>query len=135
LGCATAGEIDAHGIIPSLGLAASRALAQLPRQCEPAVVFFDGNRPIKLAEPWNELRQILVTKGDNLLKSISASSVIAKVVRDQWMQKYSEMFPNYAFEENRGYGTEKHRNAIEKHGPTPLHRRSFLKNLCPQLHP
>jgi ribonuclease HII len=135
IGSASAQEIDRHGIITALGLAASRALADLPTAFSPEILFFDGNRPLKLSEPWCDLPQILVTKGDDHLKSISASSVIAKVVRDRWMEKYSEYFPHFGLQENRGYGTANHRMALAKHGPTPLHRISFLKNLCPELHP
>jgi len=135
IGSASAREIDRHGIINALGLAASRALTDLPSAFYPETLFFDGNRPLRLSEPWSGLPQILVTKGDDHLKSISASSVIAKVVRDRWMEKYSEYFPHFGWQENRGYGTENHRLALAKHGPTPLHRISFLKNLCPELHP
>jgi ribonuclease HII len=135
IGAASAQEIDTYGIIPALGLAASRALAALPSKTEAAVIFFDGNRPLALPSPWCALPQALVVKGDDHLKSISASSVIAKVVRDRWMESYSESFPDFGFNENRGYGTEFHREALSRLGPSPLHRISFLKNLCPQLSP
>ncbi|MBM3382549.1 MAG: ribonuclease HII [Betaproteobacteria bacterium] len=133
IGSASAKEIDGFGVITALGMAASRALEALPKVQTPTVVFFDGNRPLKLTAPWFELPQLLVVQGDDHLKSISASSVIAKVVRDRWMENYSDSFPEFGFEENRGYGTELHRRALSKHGPTPLHRLSFLKNLCPEL--
>ncbi len=132
VGSASAAEIDQFGIIPALGMAASRALSDLPSAPRPQVVFFDGHRPISLISPWQDLPQILITKGDDLLKSISASSVIAKVIRDRWMEKYSTLYPSYFFEEHRGYGTEKHREAILRRGPTPLHRMTFLKNICPE---
>lgn len=135
IGSASAHEIDRHGIINALGLAASRALTDLPRPFFPETLFFDGNRPLRLIEPWSDLPQILVTRGDDHLKSISASSVIAKVVRDRWMEKYSEYFPHFGWRENRGYGTENHRLALAEHGPSPLHRISFLKNICRELHP
>jgi ribonuclease HII len=51
------------------------------------------------------------------------------------MENYSESFPEFGFDENRGYGTEAHRQALSRLGPTPLHRISFLKNLCPELSP
>lgn len=132
IGFADAAEIDAFGIIPALGLAASRALHQIGAKELPDVIFFDGHRPVALLPPWNALPQILVTKGDDLLKSISASSVIAKVVRDRWMNNYSNILTAYSFEKHCGYGTEKHRQAILKHGPSILHRHSFLKNICPE---
>ncbi|NBX16583.1 MAG: ribonuclease HII [Proteobacteria bacterium] len=132
IGFADAAEIDAFGIIPALGLAASRALHQIGTAEMPEVIFFDGHRPAALLPPWDALPQILVTKGDDLLKSISASSVIAKVVRDRWMNNYSNILPAYSFDTHCGYGTEKHRQAILKHGPSVLHRHSFLKNICPE---
>jgi ribonuclease HII len=135
IGEASAQEIDRFGIIAALGLAAARALDALPSGENATLLFFDGNRPLSLPAPWCGLPQLLVVKGDDHLKSISASSVIAKVVRDRWMENYSESFPEFGFDENRGYGTEAHRQALFRLGPTPLHRISFLKNLCPELSP
>lgn len=132
IGWSSAQEIDQLGIIPSLGNAVSRALDQLPIEVQPAILFFDGHTPLSLTHRWQQTPQILVTKGDDLLKSISTSSVLAKVVRDRWMSKYANAFPGYFFDEHCGYGTEKHRKAIQKQGVTPLHRRSFLRNICPE---
>jgi len=132
VGSASAAEIDQFGIIPALGMAASRALMDLSSDQRPQVLFFDGNRPLSLISSWRDIPQILITKGDDLLKSISASSVIAKVIRDRWMEKYSTLYPSYFFEEHRGYGTEKHRQALLRCGPSPLHRMTFLKNICPE---
>jgi ribonuclease HII len=132
IGFADASEIDAFGIIPALGIAASRAMSQFAGECTPEVIFFDGHRPTALEAPWADIPQILVTKGDDLLKSISASSVIAKVVRDRWMKNYSKLLPTYFFDEHCGYGTEKHRQALLSYGPSSLHRLSFLGNICPE---
>lgn len=132
IGSVNATEIDRHGIIPSLGLAASRALGQIPQDLAPSVLFFDGHRPLSLVPRWNTTPQILVTKGDDLLKSISISSVVAKVVRDRWMVRYGLEYPRYDFASHRGYGTEKHQKALNEHGLTKLHRRTFLKNICPE---
>jgi ribonuclease HII len=135
IGFAGADEIDALGIIPALGLAASRALEQASGHEQPQIIFFDGHCPTALRPPWDTLPQILVTKGDDLLKSISASSVLAKVVRDRWMRKYSNLLPIYFFDEHCGYGTAKHRAALLEHGPSPLHRLTFLKNICTESVP
>jgi len=132
IGSVNATEIDRYGIIPSLGLAASRALEQIPQELAPSVLFFDGHRPLSLVPRWYSTPQILITKGDDLLKSISISSVIAKVVRDRWMVRYGHVYPRYDFASHRGYGTEKHQKALNEHGFTQLHRRSFLKNICPE---
>lgn len=133
IGFASAEEIDRLGIVASLGRAASRALVQMQTPQENIQrIFFDGNRPLKLVQPWSQIPQILVTKGDDLLKSVSSSSVVAKVVRDHWMDAYGRQYPTYGWAENRGYGTDFHRKALEKSGPCPLHRRSFLSNICPE---
>lgn len=131
IGCADATEIDLMGIVTALNLAASRALEGIHFEKMPMALFFDGHRPLSVPQGWAHTPQIMITKGDDLLKSISASSVLAKVVRDRWMETYATHFPMYHFEEHRGYGTEKHRNALLKHGFSPLHRKSFLKNICP----
>jgi len=131
IGSATAQEIDTYGLSEALNLAALRALHKLGSRTNPELLFFDGNRPLKLDSTWSRIAQCLVTQGDDCLKTISASSVLAKVVRDRWMDQYSASFPNFGFSENRGYGTLSHRNHLKKHGPTQLHRLSFLKNICP----
>lgn len=135
LGHASAHCIDRHGIIPALGVAATRALEGLVPAPLTNTLFFDGNRPLLLSKDWASKQQILVVQGDDHLKSISLSSVLAKVTRDRWMENYSQSYPDFAFHENRGYGTESHRTALAKQGPSPLHRTSFLKNICPGLFP
>ena len=67
--------------------------------------------------------------GDAKSLSIAAASVLAKVTRDHIMLKYDEQYPEYGFKQHKGYGTKLHREAILTHGPCPIHRRSFLKNL------
>lgn len=64
-------------------------------------------------------------KGDGRSVSIAAASIIAKVVRDRMMVKAHEIYPTYGFANHKGYGSKMHRNAIAKHGPCPLHRKSF----------
>jgi ribonuclease HII len=131
IGSATSQEIDFYGLSNALNMAAQRALSRLNLDFVPELLFFDGNRPLKLDATWSNHTQCLVTKGDDCLKSISASSVLAKVVRDHWMDKYSQLFPDFGFSDNRGYGTESHRRALERAGPSCLHRHSFLKNILP----
>lgn len=70
-----------------------------------------------------------IIKGDSKSISIAAASIIAKVTRDRIMDGYHKKFPQYAFDKNKGYGTEEHRKAIENFGISDLHRRSFLKNI------
>jgi len=135
IGSATPQEIDLYGLSHSLNIAAQRALDRLELHKSPDFLFFDGNRPLKLSSSWSQLTQCLVTQGDDCLKSISASSVLAKVVRDHWMDKLSSSFPEFGFSDNRGYGTEAHRKALAQVGPTRVHRHSFLKNICPVMLP
>ena len=82
---------------------------------------FDGRIPVQS-----------IVHGDRLSASIAAASIIAKVTRDREADKWALTYPEYGFEHNRGYGTKEHLAAIEKHGPCPLHRRSFnpVKSLC-----
>ena len=74
------------------------------------------------------IHQISPTKGDFKSASIAAASIIAKVRRDDMMIDYSEQYPGYAFEKNKGYGTKAHYEGLREHGLTPIHRKSFLKN-------
>lgn len=73
--------------------------------------------------------QTPIVKGDQQSVSIAAASIIAKVKRDDMMIAYAEKYPGYAFEKNKGYGTKEHYEGLRAHGMTPIHRRSFLKNL------
>jgi len=73
--------------------------------------------------------QKAIVHGDAKSLSIAAASVLAKVTRDHIMLEYDEQYPKYGFKQHKGYGTKVHREAILTHGPCPIHRRSFLKNL------
>lgn len=76
-----------------------------------------------------EIPQTNIIKGDANSLSIAAASIIAKVTRDRMMVEYHEQYPHYAFDSNKGYGTKAHYEGIEGHGITPIHRKSFLKNI------
>ena len=78
--------------------------------------------------PGLSMKQVPIIKGDAKSMSIGAASIIAKVTRDRLMVQYDEVFPEYDFAGNKGYGSAKHIEAIKKYGPTPIHRRSFIKN-------
>lgn len=79
--------------------------------------------------PQVDIPQVPIIKGDAKSISIGAASIIAKVTRDRMMVDYDREYPGYAFAENKGYGTAAHIAALRKLGPSPIHRRSFLKNL------
>lgn len=75
------------------------------------------------------LPQRAIIKGDAKSLSIAAASIIAKVTRDRMMLGYHSQYPFYGFDKNKGYGTKAHYEGIERYGITPIHRRTFLKNL------
>jgi ribonuclease HII len=96
----------------------NEALAQLNPPPEHALV--DGLRVPSLRFP-----HTAVVRGDSLSFSIAAASVIAKVTRDRLMVACGRLYPVYGFAQHKGYGTPEHLAALAKHGPCPLHRRSF----------
>lgn len=75
-----------------------------------------------------EKKQISIVKGDSKSASIAAASIIAKVTRDRLMSDYEQVFPGYGFASNKGYGSAEHIKAIKELGPTPIHRKTFIKN-------
>ncbi len=79
--------------------------------------------------PGIKVRQVPIIKGDAKSISIAAASIVAKVTRDRLMVKYDEVYPEYGFASHKGYGSSMHIEAIRKYGPTPIHRKSFIKNL------
>jgi ribonuclease HII len=92
---------------------------------KPELVLVDG--PYKI--PNLEIKQQALIKGDKTTYSISAASIIAKVSRDRIMEEYDRIYPAYGFAKHKGYPTKAHIEAIRMHGPSPIHRRSFLRNL------
>ncbi|MCI8936929.1 MAG: ribonuclease HII [Lachnospiraceae bacterium] len=78
--------------------------------------------------PGISVKQVPIIKGDTKSISIAAASIIAKVTRDRLMVQYDSVFPEYGFAANKGYGAKNHIDALKKYGPTPIHRRSFIKN-------
>ena len=78
--------------------------------------------------PQVEIPQISITHGDAQSVSIASASILAKVSRDRLMKQFDEEFPQYGFASNKGYGSAEHIAAIKEYGPTPIHRKSFIKN-------
>ena len=74
--------------------------------------------------------QIPIIKGDAKSLSIAAASVVAKVTRDRMMEALDEKYPVYHFASNKGYGSAAHMAALREYGPCPLHRRTFIRNIC-----
>ena len=120
IGLASHEEIDEINILQATYLAMERALSQLSVQPELALI--DGNRAKDFGIPVPT-----VVKGDSLSASIAAASILAKVTRDDLMTQAAEDYPQYQFEVHKGYGTKAHYAALSEHGPSPIHRMTFLK--------
>lgn len=75
-------------------------------------------------------KQVPIIKGDAKSLSIAAASVIAKVTRDRMMEAMDAKYPEYGFASNKGYGSKAHMDALREYGPCPLHRRTFIRNIC-----
>lgn len=118
-------EIDEINILQATFLAMRRALEQL--DVKPDMVLVDGNRLTDFGVPAKS-----VVKGDSLSANIAAASVLAKVTRDDLMLTEAENFPQYGFEIHKGYGTKAHYEALRAHGPSPIHRMTFLKKFYGQ---
>ena len=78
--------------------------------------------------PLVPIKQVGIIKGDARSVSIAAASIIAKVTRDRMMVEYAQLYPEYGFEKHKGYGSAEHIKAIKEHGPSPIHRSTFIKN-------
>lgn len=111
--------IDNINILNASILAMHRAIDTLSRV--PNFIIVDGNR----FKPINEIPYECIVKGDTKFQSIAAASILAKTHRDAYMEKIHEEFPMYNWRQNKGYGTQEHREAIMKYGITKYHRRSF----------
>ena len=115
---ATVEEIDRLNILQATMLAMQRAVQGL--RLRPAKVLVDGNRL-----PALDIRAEAIVRGDALVQSISAASILAKVHRDRWCQDFHLEYPQYGFDGHKGYGTARHMAALQLHGACPQHRRSF----------
>ena len=118
-------EIDQINILQATFLAMQRALDQL--EVKPDMALIDGNREKDFGLPVKT-----VIKGDSLSANIAAASVLAKVTRDEWMEKKAAEYPQYGFEIHKGYGTKAHYAALTEHGASDIHRMSFLKKFYGQ---
>ena len=115
----TARDIDASDIRKAALLAMSRAVAALA--IAPMHVLVDGRD----VPPTLRCGAEAIVKGDATCLSIAAASIVAKVVRDRMMRRLAASFPEYGFEKNAGYGSRQHLAALDRFGPTPVHRMSF----------
>jgi ribonuclease HII len=117
VGAASHEEIDSLGLIVATKIAMRRAIHELPLQ--PELLLID-------AVSLPEFRHRAIIHGDALCASIAAASIVAKVARDKMMEDYHPIYPAYRFDSNRGYATPEHKQALDEHGPCPIHRRRFI---------
>ena len=115
-------EIEEHNILGATFIAMNRAIAQLSPAADFALI--DGNRNKGI-----ETASRPVVGGDGKCASIAAASILAKVTRDRYMLEMAEKYPGYGFEKHKGYGTAAHYAALREHGPSEVHRMSFLKKM------
>lgn len=120
IGFASHEEIDQINILQATYLAMERAISQLT--VRPELALIDGNRAKDFGLPVET-----VIKGDSRSASIAAASILAKVTRDDLMLEAAEKYPEYQFDIHKGYGTKAHYAALTAHGPSPIHRMTFLK--------
>lgn len=119
---ATVEEIEELNILNATFLAMNRAIAKLDPVPELALI--DGNRSTGIAMPSR-----CIVKGDSRCADIAAASILAKVSRDRYMLTLAEKYPQYHFEQHKGYGTKLHYEALREYGPSPEHRPSFLRKM------
>ena len=118
------GEIDEMDILNARMKAMQLAIDALDPPADYALV--DGNRDHGSRCALTTAHRTIV-KGDSRSASIAAASILAKVSRDRFMLELAEAYPQYRFDRHKGYGTKLHYEMLEKYGPSPIHRRSFLK--------
>ena len=115
-------EIESLNILNATFLAMNRAIACLDPQPELALI--DGNRNSGIT-----VNSRCIVKGDSLCADIAAASILAKVSRDRYMREMAALYPQYHFEQHKGYGTKLHYETLREYGPSPIHRLSFLRKM------
>ena len=125
VGIASPERIDEINILQATYEAMRQAVSGLKEV--PSILFNDA-----VTIPGIDIPQVPIIKGDAKSVSIAAASVLAKVTRDHMMVEYDHLFPQYGFAKHKGYGTAAHIAALKEFGPTPIHRRTFIKNFLPK---
>ena len=120
----SASFIDSHGIVAAVQNALDDALRHVISSPHNARIFLDGS----LHAPKEYVNQKTIIRGDVTVPIISLASIATKVSRDAYMVRMAKKFPMYGFEKHKGYGTKMHREALVAHGPSSIHRRTFLHN-------
>lgn len=122
-------EIDTLNIINASFLAMKRAIDQL--KIKPEFILVDGRDfpMFQYREEGEPLKGKPLVKGDSISVSIACASIIAKVYRDNLMIKMAQKYPQYGFENHKGYAAKSHLDAIREYGPCPMHRKKFIRNI------
>lgn len=113
-------DIDDTNITAATMVAIHQSLDKLPGV---QLILMDGNHFVR----YRDVEHKLIIGGDRTYQNIAAASIVAKTVRDKYMETMHKEYPQYGWDRNAGYGTPKHWEAIEKHGLSPLHRRTFIR--------
>lgn len=121
VGICSSQEIDKINILNASILAMHRALDAVAEQMNIEAVIVDGNR----FKPWRDKPYTTIVKGDGKMMAIAAASILAKTYRDDCMIALAQQYPQYGWDQNMGYPTKQHREAIRLYGLTEYHRRSF----------
>ena len=121
IGIVSPARIDEINILQATYEAMRQAISKLSVQ--PQLFLNDA-----VTIPEVQIPQLPIIKGDAKSVSIAAASIVAKVTRDRLMEQYADVFPEYDFASNKGYGSAAHIAALKQYGPTPIHRHSFIKN-------
>ncbi len=142
-GSASSKEIDKYGIVRGIRTSIARALWKhfsegrfslkvfdlwMKKHAKELTIVVDGKTDFHMRKLWGVTVEPIVD-GDAKVPMISAASIVAKVERDREMRKYHKKFPNYGFDQHKGYGTKGHYKAIKKWGMNTLHRKSSLSNI------
>lgn len=117
--------IDEKGIVFAIKSGIKECLNKLNLEAASCLIKLDGG----LKAPENYQNQETIVRGDESEAIIALASICAKVIRDKWLLNLAKKYPNYGLEKHKGYGTAAHYAALKKFGLSPVHRRSFLKNL------
>ena len=123
LGYSTPERIDEINILQATYEAMRQAIGKL--SVKPDLLLNDA-----VTIPKVDIRQVPIIKGDAKSISIGAASIVAKVTRDRLMVQYDEVYPEYGFASNKGYGAQIHIDALKKYGPCPIHRKTFITHFC-----
>ena len=121
-GFASPARIDEINILQATYEAMREAVGKLP--VRPQILLNDA-----VTIPGIEIPQVPIIKGDSKSLSIAAASIVAKVTRDRLMREYDKVLPQYGFAAHKGYGSKEHIEALKKYGPSPIHRKNFIRNV------